>query len=256
MAFLNRLFTCLLCTVPTLGGALELTLREAVPMHRPSSLHFDASLCGVWIVNEGREIALLGPTGDITRRFETDLFTAKAISTDGNHLLISDGFGGFQRLTKEGAPLGEKFRLKTPTWDVEGLIARPDGSLIMTQDDDARVWAETQTGDLIWEIRGFEMSPPMVEPQGIARDRRTGALYVVDDNEGSNSIFEFAPDGTLVSIVPLSTYGRDAEGIAIQADTGTMWVGFDGGSLLAVFDYLPGVRTTAPDETGDACLMF
>ncbi|MEL6609044.1 MAG: hypothetical protein AAFO93_09050 [Pseudomonadota bacterium] len=250
-----RLIIGLLC-LSTPAAALEITLRNSFDMHRPSSLHFDQSLCGLWIVNEGREIAFMDQSGEITRRFETDLFTAKALSTDGDSLLIADGFGGFQRMTKDGVAIGDKFRLKTPVWDVEGVIARPDGSLIMTQDDDARVWAETEDGTTLWSIRGFEMIPPMTEPQGIARDRRTGALYVVDDNEGSNSIFEFAPDGTLVDVVPLSAYGRDAEGIALQADTGTLWVGFDDGSRLAVFDYLPGVRTKAADAQGDACLMF
>ena len=245
-----------LATWPAASSALELTLREAIPMHRPSSLHFDPALCGLWIVNEGREIAFMGPSGNITRRFETDLYSAKALSIEGDNLLVADGFGGFQRMSKDGAPLGDKFRLQTPVWDVEGLIVEADGTLIMTQDDDARVWAQTQTGAPLWDIRGFSMTPMMAEPQGIARDRRTGALYVVDDNEGSNSIFEFAADGTLIDVEPLSAYGRDAEGIAVQADTGTLWVGFDDGQLLAVFDYLPGIRTDAPDATGDACLMF
>lgn len=241
--------------LPFPAHALDLTLRSSIDMLGPSSLEFDPALCGVWIANEGREIAFMGPSGEITRRFETRLFTAKALSVDGETLLVADGTGRFERMTKEGAPLGDPFRIST-LWDVEGVIAQDDGTLLITQDADARVSAIDADGRELWAMNGFTMSPPMVEPQGIAIDRRTGALYVVDDQEGSNSLFEFAPDGTFLARTSLSPYGRDPEGIAIQADTGTMWIGFDDGGRLATFDYLPTLREEAPDATSDACLMF
>ncbi|MEO1795733.1 MAG: hypothetical protein AAFR53_01795 [Pseudomonadota bacterium] len=181
---------------------------------------------------------------------------AKAITVDGDAIIVSDGTGRFERLSKEGDVLGESYRMPGAIWDVEGIIAQPSGGLVLTQDDDARVWAIDGAGQELWAIEGFGMSPPMVEPQGIAYDRRTGALYVVDDQEGSNSLFEFAPDGTLLATVSLREWGRDPEGIAIQADTGTMWIGFDDGGALATFDYVPTLREDAASATSDACLMF
>lgn len=235
--------------------SLELFKRESLSMRAPSSLEFDPLLCGVWIANEGREVAFMDQSGEITRRFETALFTAKAVAVDGQELLIADGTGRFERRDRDGAQLVEPYRMAGAVWDVEGIVVRPEG-LVLTQDDNARVWSVDAEGQILWEINGFGMTPPMVEPQGIAYDRRTGALYVVDDREGSNSVFEFGPDGTLLSVVSLAPFGIDPEGIAIQADTGTMWIAFDMDGQLVTFDYLPTLRTDAPDATSDACLMF
>jgi len=241
---------------PAAGSALELFHRETLALRGPSSLEFDPRLCGVWIANEGREVAFMGPAGEITRRFDTALFTAKSLTLTDEGLLISDGTGRFELRSREGEQLVEPYRLPGAVWDVEGIIARDGGGLVITQDDDARVWEMDASGEVLWAIEGFRTSPPMVEPQGIAFDRRTGALYVVDDQEGSNALFEFAPDGTLLATVSLSQWGRDPEGIAIQANTGTMWIGFDDGGALATFDYLPTLREEAPDAQADACLMF
>ena len=213
-------------------------------------------MCGVWIANEGREVAFMGPKGEIIRRFDTALFTAKSLTLTSEGLLISDGTGRFEMRSREGEQLVEPYRLPGAVWDVEGIIAREGGGLVITQEDDARVWEIDTDGKELWAIEGFSMTPPMVEPQGIAYDRRTGALYVVDDQEGSNSLFEFAPDGTLLAQVSLREWGRDPEGIAIQADTGTMWIGFDDGGALATFDYLPTLREEASDATSDACALF
>ena len=246
------LILALLLPVP--AHALELFLRDTLDLLGPSSLEFDPQLCGVWIANEGREVAFMGPGGEITRRFETTLFTAKAIAVDGETLIVSDGMGRFERMSKEGELLREPYRLPGSIWDVEGIMAR-DGAMVLTQDDDARVWSIDAAGRELWAIEGYSMSPPMVEPQGIAYDRRTGALYVVDDREGSNSIFEFGPDGALLSTYSLAEVGTDPEGIAIQADTGTMWVAFDVDGRIATFDYLPTLREDAASAQSDACLM-
>lgn len=250
------MFLLLLFVLPLPVHALELFHRDTLRVRGPSSLEFDPLLCGVWIANEGREVAFMGPSGEITRRFETALFTAKSLTLTDEGVLISDGTGRFELRSREGDQITEPYRLPASIWDVEGIIAREGGGLVLTQDDDARVWEIDAAGEELWSIEGFQMSPPMVEPQGIAYDRRTGALYVVDDQEGSNSLFEFGPDGTLLAVVSLREFGRDPEGVAIQADTGTMWVGFDDGGALVTFDYLPTLREEAPDATSDACALF
>ncbi|MEM1373850.1 MAG: hypothetical protein AAGF78_05645 [Pseudomonadota bacterium] len=246
----------ILLSLPFQATALELFHRDTLELRGPSSLEFDTLLCGVWIANEGREVAFMDPSGAITRRFETALFTAKSLTLTDEGVLISDGTGRFEVRSREGEQITAPYRMPGNIWDVEGIIARDGGGLVLTQDADARVWEIDAAGREIWAIEGFQMTPPMVEPQGIAYDRRTGALYVVDDQEGSNSLFEFAPDGTLLATVSLSEWGRDPEGIAIQADTGTMWIGFDDGGALVTFDYLPTLRDRAPEARADACALF
>ena len=94
----------------------------------------------------------------------------------------------------------------------------------------------------------------MVEPQGVTRDPYSGNILVVDDNEGLNSLFELAPDGRVLSVHPLSEFGLDAEGVALQPETGTLYVGFDAGRALAIFDWLPSeVTIETPLERGPDC---
>ncbi len=79
---------------------------------------------------------------------------------------------------------------------------------------------------------------------------------VVDDNEGLNSLFELAPDGRVLTVTPLSAYGRDAEGVALQPETGVVFVGFDTGRALAIFDWLPSETTIdTPLERGPECAI-
>ncbi|MEM8658150.1 MAG: hypothetical protein AAGF22_08630, partial [Pseudomonadota bacterium] len=83
-----------------------------------------------------------------------------------------------------------------------------------------------------------------------------GNLVVVDDNEGLHCLFELAPDGRVLSVIPLSEYGRDAEGVALQPETGTLFVGFDGGRALSIFDWMPSENTIeTPLERGPDCAL-
>ena len=223
----------------TPATALELTLRESFPLQNPASLEYDPDLCALWIVNESKDVVLFSLFGKEMRRFETDMYQVKALTVQGDNLILSNGFGRFQLSDKEGNLLGAPYTLRGDIYDIEGIVAEPGGALIITEDDSARVWSINPDGSENWRIEGFKMEPRMVEPQGIARDRLTGNLLVVDDREGSNSVFEFAPDGTFLDQVSLLEYGIDPEGVAVQSNTGTLFIGFDSGSRLAIFDYLP-----------------
>jgi len=197
----------------------------------------------------------LNPAGEITRRVDTD-FTAKALALAGEDLVLVDYSGTFLDVSKDGEHLSERYRLAGSNWDIEGMVVGADGTRTFVRDEDARLWQTDASGNTLWSINGFVHDPPMVEPQGIAIDRRTGAIFVVHDREGSNSLFEFAPDGTFLSKTSLAPWGSDPEGIAIQADTGTMWIGFDSDGTLAVFDYLPTLREDSAGAISDACVMF
>jgi hypothetical protein len=105
-------------------------------------------------------------------------------------------------------------------------------------------------------LSGDTFDPPMTEPQGITRDPYSGNILVVDDNEGLNALFELAPDGRVLSVTPLGPYGFDAEGIALQPETGTLFIGFDGGRALAIFEWEPTETTIdAPLERGPDCAV-
>lgn len=229
-----------LCLVQP-AAALELTLRDFHDLDRPSSLEFDPAFCGLWIANESAEAILATLDGTELRRISSDLFRIKAITLEGETLLLADGLGRYQRFGRDGESLGAPVRLgEGAVFDVEGLAVDGDGTLIAVEDDPAQiVWLDPVSGAALRRIDGMTLSPAMTEPQGIARDPRTGRLLVVDDWEGTNSLFEFDPDGTLVAVEPLIAWGRDPEGIALRVSTSTLYVAFDEGARIASFDYVP-----------------
>jgi hypothetical protein len=252
---MRRLLVCLmLMTLP--AAALDLKLSGFYALNRPASLEYDPDFCGLWIANEGPEIILVTLDGHELRRFSSDLGQIKAVALDGTALIVADGYGGYQRMAKDGAALAPPFRLGRIFVQTEGLVVGPDGTLILVEDDPARIVWVTDQGRVIKEIDGDLLDPAMTEPQGIARDPRSGHLLVVDDWEGSNSLFEFDADGVLLGTIPLIRYGRDPEGIAIRPGANLLFMAFDGGARIAAFDYAPTVADgVAPPKPGGDCMI-
>ena len=140
--------------------------------------------------------------------------------------------------------------------DTEGIAIDADGTIIKVEDDPARIVWMTNEGRILREIDGHSYDPMLTEPQGIARDPRTGPLLVVDDWEGTNSLFELDAEGRLLGTYPLIAFGRDPEGIAIRPGANQVFMAFDGGARIAAFDYTPTVAdgTEPPDPGGDCAI--
>ena len=238
------------------ASALELKLSGFYHLDRPASLEYDPAFCGLWIANEGPETILVTLDGLELRRWRSDLFRIKAIALQDNHLVVADGIGNYQKMTKDGQALGPPFELGDSLIATEGMVVLPDGTLVLVEDDPSRMIWMTPAGNRLKTIHGDTLTPPMTEPQGIARDPRTGHLLVVDDWEGTNSLYEFSPDGTLLGTTPLIAYGRDPEGIAIRAGANLLFMAFDGGARIAAFDYTPtvGLGMALPDPGADCAI--
>ena len=238
-------FSLMIIAAPAAGLDLEMTGSYA--LNRPASLEYDPDFCGLWIANESREVILVTLEGEELRRFSSDLPRIKAITVEDNHLLVADGFGSYQRLSKNGEPLADPFASSEVYSDIEGMVIDADGTIITVEDDPERLsWSE-RDGTLIRTINTMTLTPPLSEPQGIARDPRTGHLLIVDDWEGTNSLYEFDAEGTLLNTAPLLEYGTDPEGIAIRPGADELFVAFDGGARIVSFRYTP----TLPVGSGD-----
>ncbi len=238
-------------------AALELTYQTSYDLNRPASLDYDPTFCGLWIANEGPEVILVTLQGDELRRFGSDMGRIKAVTVEGNNLLVADGMGNFQRLIKDGTPLAAPFHSSQGWADTEGIVIDADGSIISVEDDPERMTWFSPDGQVIRQINMMSLNPPLSEAQGIARDDRTGHLLIVDDWEGSNSLYEFDAAGNLLGYTSLLPYGRDPEGIAIRPGSGQVFIAFDGGASIAAFDYVPTLPAgVAPPEPGPDCLMF
>ncbi len=239
------------------AAALDLVQTGSYALNRPASLEYDPAFCGLWIANEGPEAILVTLEGDELRRFSSDLSRIKAIALDGEGLIVADGGGSFQRLTKNGETKGEPFRIADSWADTEGMVVLEDGSFITVEDDPERMTWFTPEGEITRRINTLELNPPLTEAQGIARDPRTGHLLIVDDWEGSNALYEFAEDGTLLAQVSLTEYGIDPEGIAIRPGSDQMFIAFDQGARIMSFDYTPTLPEGAdPLPPGADCMMF
>lgn len=237
--------------------ALELRETGRYALNRPASLEYDPTFCGLWIANEGPDAVLVTLQGDELRRITSDLFRIKAITLEDNHLLVGDGLGSMQRLSKDGTPLGPPFSLSGGMADTEGVAIAADGALVTVEDDPERLsWFDAR-GTLQRRIDTMDLSPPLTEAQGIAIDPRTGYLLIVDDWEGSNSLYEFTPEGALLGQVSLVKYGVDPEGIAIRPGSNQLFVAFDVGAEIVTFDYTPTLPEGAePLPPGADCMMF
>ncbi|MEM8850910.1 MAG: hypothetical protein AAGE03_12865 [Pseudomonadota bacterium] len=165
-------------------AALELRETGRYDLNRPASLDYDPTFCGLWIANEGPEAVLVTLQGEELRRISSDLRRIKAIGIEGDNLIVGDGFGGMQRLTKDGAPLGEPFALGGGWADTEGVAVDGDGLLVTVEDDPERLSWFTPDGTLVRQVDTMDLDPPLIEAQGIAIDPRTGHLLIVDDREG------------------------------------------------------------------------
>ncbi|WP_425092183.1 hypothetical protein [Tropicimonas sp. S265A] len=237
--------------------ALDLVLTDRYEINRPASLDYDPAFCGLWIANEGPEAILVTLDGLELRRIGSDLYRIKAITLEGDALLVGDGAGGFQRLSKDGVALGPPFQIEGGWADTEGIAIDGDGNLITVEDDPEYLTWLTPSGEIIRRIDTMTLDPPLSEAQGIARDPRTGHLLIVDDFEGTNSLYEFDATGTLLATAPLIAFGLDPEGIAIRPGSDQLFIAFDGGAAIASFDYQPTLPDGhAPLPPASDCVMF
>lgn len=237
--------------------ALDLRETGRYELNRPASLDYDPAFCGLWIANEGPEAVLVTLQGEELRRISSDLFRIKAIAIEGDHLLVGDGFGSLQRLTKDGAPLSAPFALAGGFADTEGIAINAAGEIITVEDDPERLsWFDAK-GQLKARIDTMTLDPPLSEAQGIAIDPRTGHLLIVDDWEGSNSLYEFTQEGQLLAQISLLEFGVDPEGIAIRPGSNQLFVAFDSGAEIVTFDYTPTLPAGVPPlPPGSDCMMF
>ena len=239
------------------ASALDLKLTDSYSLNRPASLDYDPAFCGLWIANEGPEIILVTLDGLELKRFGSDLSRIKAVSLEGDDLIVADGYGAFQRLGKDGTPRAAPFKITGGWADTEGIAVDGDGNLITVEDDPEWLTWLSPDGEIIRRVDTMTLDPPLSEAQGIARDPRTGHLLIVDDREGTNSLYEFDADGTLLATAPLIEYGIDPEGIAIRPGSNQLFIAFDGGARISSFDYTPTLPEGAdPLPPGADCMMF
>lgn len=254
---MRRFFCLLLVMIAYPGFALDLKLSGTFDLNRPASLDYDPTFCGLWIANEGPEAILVTLDGLELRRVTSQLSRIKAISIEGDNLIVADGAGNFQRITKDGGIIAAPFRISTNWADTEGITVDADGSLITVEDDPEYLTWLSPNGEILRRIDTMTLTPPLSEAQGIARDPRTGHLLIVDDREGTNSLYEFDAGGQLLATAPLIEFGVDPEGIAIRPGSNQLFIAFDTGASIASFDYTPTLpEGSSPLPIGGDCMMM
>lgn len=240
----------LLCSAPAM--AAELTFMRSFSYPGPSGLAYDPHYCGIWIANETKTVVMVSPYGDEIMQFTSDLTRVDAIAVVDGLLVLSDGNGRYQHVDRMGTAQGAAYRLAEGLNDTDGLFVDGDrGEFWVADDSLAQLVRTRDDGTVLQRIEGAHLSPPLMEPQGITRDPVSGNLLVVDDADASDSLFEFTPDGRLLDVVPLGDGGWDAEGITIQPDTRTLFVGYDDSDVVAAFRYSPSSASSALMQASD-----
>ncbi len=233
-----------------MAQAQSLTVRETWDWPDPESLAWDAELCGLWIAGNGREAVLVTPDGVEETRISGDLIDITAITATTEGLLTVSNNGTAQWLSRDGTPMGDTFRL--PLSDAEGITTMSGGRIYAVEDDPDRLSILTPQGGTYvtsMSVPTTSLLPEFNEPQGSAVDPNAGHLLIVDDEQGSDRLYILTSTGQIRTSLDLSPYGRDAEGVAYHPATGTLWVAFDSGDRIVVFDYLPSDgATAAPDH--------
>ena len=253
---MRTLVLALSCLVaaPAAADLALVSLRDDI---RVVSLAYDPLLCAVWVADEGPTLTLLNALGEEIMTVETGMRSVRSLTVEADGLLIANGWGDFRRIDREGRERGMPFSLNRTLRDVEGLHRDADGSFLVVEDDPSRLMRVAPDGAMLMEIDGDRMNPPMTEPQGVGRDPYSGTILVIDDNEGLNALFELAPDGRVLDVTPLSAWGYDAEAVALQPESGRLFIGFDGGTALAIFDWRPNeITLDEPLERGPDCAMM
>lgn len=255
---MTRIFFAALasCFLAQSAPAIELNLIRSFPFDGPSGLAYDRDFCGLWVANETGTIRLIDLWGNEIRSFEAPLHRVDAVAVEGDHLLVSDGSGLYQRVSRDGTPLGEPFRLSLNLRDTDGLYVDNTSSDFWVADDTAAEIVQIrQDGTTVRRLIGYMQTPQLMEPQGITQDPVHGTILVVDDADASDSLFEFSSDGILRSVTSLAFAGMDAEGISINAEGSQVFVAFDEGGSIAVFDYMPTRYETMGEALPSACMI-
>lgn len=220
----------------------DLSLLRTFSHPGPSGLAYDDRYCGLWVANETRTIRLITPWGDEIMQFESELSRVDAIAMEHDDLILSDGNGLYQRVDRMGTVLSDPYRLSGILMDTDGLFVDTKTRDYWVADDSiAQLVRVSGDGTISQTLDGATQTPQLMEPQGITIDPISGNLLVVDDADASDSLFEFSADGGLLDVIPLAMGGYDAEGITIQPDTGTVFVAYDDGDVIAAFRYTPSV---------------
>lgn len=234
----------------------ELVHRVTLPDVRAVSLAYDPFVCAVWVADESATLTLLSMEGREILTLDSTMRFVRSLTVEPDGLLLANGWGDFRRIDRRGRPIDAPFRLADTVFDTEGLHRDSDGTFLVVEDDPSRLLRIAPDGTVLMSVSGDTLDPPMTEPQGVTRDPYSGNILVVDDNEGLNSLFELGPDGRVLTVTPLSAWGFDAEGVALQPETGTLFVGFDGGRAIAIFDWEPSTTTVdTPLERGPDCAI-
>ncbi|WP_425091547.1 hypothetical protein [Tropicimonas sp. S265A] len=255
---MTKIFSALCATLLLCGpaAALELNLIRTFEAEGPSGLTYDRTYCGLWIANETRTVRMTDPWGNEVRSFEAPLHRVDAIAVTTDGLLLSDGSGLYQNVDRDGRPLGEPFRLSAALRDTDGLYYDGQTRDYWVADDTAAEIVQIgEDGVTRRRLIGYMQQPQLMEPQGVTVDPVHGTVLVVDDADASDSLFEFSPEGTLLSVTSLEFAGYDAEGITVNAEGSQVYVAFDDGHTVAVFDYKPSAMARLGEPLPSACVI-
>lgn len=240
-------------TGPLSATAQTLDLRDTWDWSGPASLAWDPVRCGLWVVGDGPDAVMLSAFGEELDRISPGTLNPTAVAVGPEGVLLVANSGSAVLINPETDQALSTFRV--PAYDAEGVVLLPSGDLMLVEDDPAALSRlapdESQGFSVRVRLNTEQLSSPLREPQGIEVDVQSGHLLIVDDEQGTDHLYEMTTSGRILGQVDLRPFGRDAEGVALHAASGTLWVAFDEGDQIGVFDY---VSSSGGAPEPDACV--
>ena len=234
------------------GPAAAITLTEltAIDYQDPDGLAFDSTNGSLWVV-DGSSVTNIETDGTFKSSF-ADPNSLDGITVFGSDLVVvQSGDADLKQVTKAGAPVGTIS--PTPnTYDgsADGIHYDPlTNQFFLADDTDEMIYILASDGTIVSSFSTKAILPDFDEPEGITYDPISGNILVVDDSGGTSSLYELSITGMLIGSIDLAALNLggqgDAEGIALDTQTNTLFIAYDNEDVLISYSY--SATPPAPD---------
>jgi len=259
MVFFRRkgvtLFSLIMGLVVTIPAyAFDITFVDAFDFPGSDGIVFHTGSGHLFVV-AGSEVSQVTTSGDLVTSFNPGLNDVQGIShlPNGN-LLLSDQNGAqssIKELTTAGSmvPGGIDIEIGAVSVDGDGVAYHSTRGTIFVGDPlSESIYEFGSTGTLLHAIDTSQIVAGFDDPEGLTVDPLTGNLLVVDDAQGTSSLYELTAEGDLVMSVDLLalTGFSDPEGVALDPQSRKLFVAFDVQNKIGVFQINDPVSTDSP----------
>lgn len=227
---IGRLMAIALALLPGLVAAQGVTLQEVNRFEArfPESLEYDSTTCALWISGASGIVRRVALQGAGLSTHDTSLAAPLFVAITDGQVIAYSHHGAAVRLFGNARPVRVRgLFMVSQSMRYEGGDSRTDGTMIVA--------AARQNGLGLFQrvsgrqaqfVRSFGHLRPGLSYRGIAFDPATGDTLAVATDGATSTLRVFDADLRLQSEVLLPDEVGPAEGLAIQHETGDIFISY------------------------------